>query len=220
MKFITALVITTISTIASTAVVSSSKTDNIAVLDGLGNVADNVASAPTNNNLVDGSNTSNSNGSGGKPSASQHRAQKSHRIAERRARVKAAIANLPHEPNSNLEKMTDEELAKAVEAAEESSSGKFGLNPGGGFIRKARQDLKESQMSEGERKLWGNGGNGDPYQPAGGMTTETDYYGEDLFILHATLCHVFVHMMCTLITISPSSCKHNQQTSGNRPTVS
>mmetsp|Transcript_16430 Transcript_16430/g.35517 ORF Transcript_16430/g.35517 Transcript_16430/m.35517 type:complete len:643 (+) Transcript_16430:331-2259(+) len=179
MKFFTALVITTTAALASTAVVvSSSKIDTAAaVVDGLGNIVNNDA-APTNNVP----------GSGGKPSAAQHRAQKSTRMAERRARVKAAIANLPNEPNSQLERMNEGELEKAYLAAEESAKlrglkrnaedGNANDNPGGGFIRKATQELKESQQQQEDlgRKLWGNGGNGNPYEPAGGLAEETNYY--------------------------------------------
>ena len=141
----------------------------------------------------------NSNGSNNmpKPSISELRATKSQRMAQRRTRVKAAIANLPNEPNSNLHRMSDEELDKAYLAAEESAKKQRGLknkdatttnknknNPGGTFIRRAKQDLMDDRaelrlMEDGrmERKLWGNGGNDDPYAPAGNLVAETNYYG-------------------------------------------
>lgn len=179
MKFVPAMVIATTAALAlSTVAVSSTATaaaEAAAVVDGLGNILNHDdASEPLPGVTQPGS--------GGKPSAAQHRAQKSTRMAERRARVKAAIANLPNEPNSQLQRMSEGELEKAYLAAEESAEmrglkrGKEARNdnPGGGFIRKATQELKESE--DLGRKLWGNGGNGDPYEPAGGLAEETNYY--------------------------------------------
>ena len=110
---------------------------------------------------------------GGKPSAAEHRAQKSQRMAERRARVKAALANLPHDPESKLQRMTPDELEKAANAAEEGArklAEEKGVKVETGFIRKAQKDLSG-------RKLWGNGNNYDPYEAAGGLVGETEYYG-------------------------------------------
>jgi len=101
-------------------------------------------------------------------------------MAERRARVKAAIANLPNEPDSHLQRMSAEDLEKAYGAAEESArvrglkrDGMVNNNPGGGFIRKAKQELEVNE--DLGRKLWGNS-NVDPYEPLGGLAEETNYY--------------------------------------------
>jgi len=171
MKFLTALVISTTAALAlSTAAVSSTATttsETTSVVNGLGDIIHPNDNAPPP-------------GSGGKPTAAQHRAQKSHRMAERRARVKAAIANLPNEPDSHLQRMSAEDLEKAYGAAEESArvrglkrDGMVNNNPGGGFIRKAKQELEVNE--DLGRKLWGNS-NVDPYEPLGGLAEETNYY--------------------------------------------
>ena len=160
-----------------------------------------------------------------KPSISELHATKSQRMAQRRTRVKAAIANLPNEPNSNLHRMSDEELDKAYLAAEESAK-KRGLkqdttnagggrnknNPGGTFIRRAKQDLMDDRatlrlMEDGrmERKLWGNGGNGNPYAPAGNLVTETNYYGTFIYMYVVFVC-VVLFILCALRGCKYSIC--------------
>eukprot|EP00579_Thalassiosira_antarctica_P025757 CAMPEP_0202017818 /NCGR_PEP_ID=MMETSP0905-20130828/38005_1 /ASSEMBLY_ACC=CAM_ASM_000554 /TAXON_ID=420261 /ORGANISM="Thalassiosira antarctica, Strain CCMP982" /LENGTH=159 /DNA_ID=CAMNT_0048578593 /DNA_START=148 /DNA_END=623 /DNA_ORIENTATION=- len=118
-KFITALVAATTAALATSAMATSKIDANIMaemVIDP------SAASAPTNN--VPGANpgaTANTNyqgNPGGKPSAEQHRALKSQRMAERRTRVKAAIANLPNEPDSKLQRMSEEELERAMKASD------------------------------------------------------------------------------------------------------
>lgn len=192
------IVVTTISAIASTAVVISGE-EVIINSNGVG--SNNNDASPTNN--IPGRNMP-------KPSISELHATKSQRMAQRRTRVKAAIANLPNEPNSNLHRMSDEELDKAYLAAEESAKKQRGLkqdttnagggrnknNPGGTFIRRAKQDLMDDRatlrlMEDGrmERKLWGNGGNGNPYAPAGNLVTETNYYGTLIYIyMYVVFC--------------------------------
>ena len=194
------IVVTTISAIASTAVVISGEE----VIINSNGVNNNDA-APTNN--IPGRNMP-------KPSISELHATKSQRMAQRRTRVKAAIANLPNEPNSNLHRMSDEELDKAYLAAEESAK-KRGLkqdttggrnknNPGGTFIRRAKQDLIDDRatlrlMEDGrmERKLWGNGGNGNPYAPAGNLVTETNYYGTFIY-MYVVFLFVLFCLVCAL----------------------
>lgn len=184
MKLITALIVATTAAIASTSIVvgASSKMTVDKSAD--------AAAAPTNDRAFNSV-----NGGGGKPSASQHRAQKSARMAERRARVRAAIANAPNEAASGatLRRMSPEELAEAERAADESARAKFGSgggggsnNPGGGFIRRARKELEESS----DRKLWGNGNGNDPYEPAGGLVEETSYYGEKGAADAAACCYL------------------------------
>ena len=165
-----------------------------------------VAFAPTNDINV---NTYN----GGKQSAAQHHAQKSRRMAERRARVIATIAansnddiNNPqrgaHESSNYdnkarshfLSRMTEDELELAYLTAEASSRIR-GLkvdefNNGGEFIRRAMQELKDNEEEislKGGRKLWGNGGNADPYEPSAGLAEETSYYGKYFLVVFSCL---------------------------------
>jgi hypothetical protein len=199
MKFPRGIFVATMAVLASAAVVVTETTsfqrlDEVRVVSKVG-----VAFAPTNDIHV---NTYN----GGKQSAAQHHAQKSRRMAERRARVIAAIAvasasnddvNNPQRgahKSSNyddkarsrfLSRMTEGELEQAYLAAE-ASSRISGLkvdefNKGGEFIRRATQELKDNEekiTTTGGRRLWGNGGNSDPYEPSAGLAEETSYYGE------------------------------------------
>eukprot|EP00581_Thalassiosira_minuscula_P033431 CAMPEP_0183765588 /NCGR_PEP_ID=MMETSP0739-20130205/11046_1 /TAXON_ID=385413 /ORGANISM="Thalassiosira miniscula, Strain CCMP1093" /LENGTH=618 /DNA_ID=CAMNT_0026004285 /DNA_START=133 /DNA_END=1989 /DNA_ORIENTATION=- len=152
---------------------------------------DHPDAVPGANHKNDATNSNNpyQGNPGGKPSASQHRAMKSQRMAERRARVKAAIANLPHEPNSKLQRMSEEELKRAMEAsdlvAKEKRELRMGwekevkrregrLNGGRGGDKDGKYDIDvEDDLG---RRLWGNSGNGDPYEPMGGLVEEADYY--------------------------------------------
>ena len=214
MKVLTALAIAA----ATAAALSTTAMATVAEVAANGNLGNDATAAPANN-IIPGANPSSSGNAnksnnnpyegnpGGKPSASQHRALKSERMAERRARVKAAIADLPNEPDSKLHRMDSAELESAVEAAEESArrrglkfesmqnGGRNNDNPGGGFIRKAKTEMEKNlEEEEGRRRMWGNEGNGDPYEPMGGLVEETNYYGESLFDTHATDI-AFVHVM-------------------------
>ena len=104
--------------------------------------------------------------------------------------------------------MTPEELEAAYSNAEESAKdrglkNKEGGMPDNGFLRKAHEDLKESEDDAKRRKLWGSGGS-DPYEPAGGLVEETDYYGEFSFLVWRALqlllpmfCHYFLYFFLT-----------------------
>lgn len=120
-----------------------------------------------------------------KPTADEHRAQKSRRMADRRERVRRAIANLPNEPESMLHPMSAEELDAALEATQRRARERFGDGSAAAEaernVRRARKEV--AGMSDEERRLWGSGSfggssNGDPYAPAGGLVTETEYFGE------------------------------------------
>lgn len=155
---------------------------------------------PTNNN---NNNILGSERKGGKlpPSAAELLAQKSRRMAERRARVAEALYNLEHQQSSSSSssntdngegnqnnnkltwhRMTKDELEQATLAAEQSAStlnlqgDEFGAN-GGKLLRRARQEMLDSTSSKGEeeRKLWGNIYS-DPYDPAGDLVSEATYY--------------------------------------------
>jgi len=197
MNFLRGIFVATTAMLASAAAVvtgatSSQLLDELRVVSQVG-----VAYALTNDINV---NTYN----GGKKSAAQHHAQKSRRMAERRARVIAAIAATSNDDINNpqrgahessnydnkaglhfLSRMTEDELELAYLTAEASSRMR-GLkvdefNNGGEFIRRALQELKDNEEEirlNGDRKLWGNGGNSDPYEPSAGLAEETSYYGE------------------------------------------
>ena len=168
---------------ASAVVVSAGAVSSFNVeLDGM----------PMNNLLHD---------NGGKPSSEQHHAHKSRRMAERRARVIAAIATnadpqvvgVAHESghkngknNVNekvhrsgfMSRMSEDELEQAYAAAEATSKMR-GLkidefNNGGEFLRRAKQELKANEVYS--RNLWGNGANTDPYDSTAGLVDETKYY--------------------------------------------
>ena len=128
-----------------------------------------------------------------KPTADEHRAQKSRRMAERRERVRQAIANLPNDPDSVLQPMSAAELDAALEAAKLQplrAKERFGDNYKSEVMAETEQNIRVvrqqmSEMSDEERKLyWGSGsfghggGNDDPYAPAGGLSAETTYYSE------------------------------------------
>jgi len=79
--------------------------------------------------------------------------------------------------------MSAEELDAALEATRLQAKERFGdksaMAETERNVRRARQDVAE--MSDEERKLWGGGsfggnGNSDPYEPAGGLVTETEYW--------------------------------------------
>jgi len=178
MKVITSLVLATVAAAFGTSVVATSKIDAVEV-GANGMTGADAASAPTNNLPRASKRNPYEGNPGGKPSAAQHRAQKSRRMAERRERVKAAIANLPNEPESRLRRMSAEELERAMRASDEAA-GKYGID-----VEEQKRGLKlglrrEKELLEEDlgRKLWGNGNsNGaDPYDPAGGLVEETNYY--------------------------------------------
>ena len=153
------------------------------VINSNANNNEGYASSPTNNNIPSGHNMP-------KPSATQYHAQKSQRMAERRARVREKLANLPNEPNSHLQRMSDEELEQAYLAAEESAKKRgYKKDVKGGFIRKAKEDLKKhgDELKE-RRKLWGSSSwatQDDPYAATGGMADTTQYYGEFSLLCHS-----------------------------------
>jgi len=195
MKFRKMISLAIIAGLSSAAVLdtraASSQLDEAPVVSKIG-----VAFAPTNDIDIKTYN-------GGRQSATEHHAQKSRRMAERRARVIAAItaasasnddvnnlqygAKVSSNNNDNarsrfLSRMTIDDLEKSYVAAEASSK-MHGLrgdefNKGGEFIRSVAQELKNNEdtlRNEG-RKLWGNGGNLDPYESWAGSAEETGYY--------------------------------------------
>jgi hypothetical protein len=197
MKFRKMISLAIIAGLSSAAVLdtraASSQLDEAPVVSKIG-----VAFAPTNDIDIKTYN-------GGRQSATEHHAQKSRRMAERRARVIAAItaasasnddvnnlqygAKVSSNNNDNarsrfLSRMTIDDLEKSYVAAEASSK-MHGLrgdefNKGGEFIRSVAQELKNNEdtlRNEG-RKLWGNGGNLDPYESWAGSAEETGYYGK------------------------------------------
>ena len=137
-------------------------------------------------------------------SPQQLRAQKSRRIAERRARVAEALLEVPdHDTPTNKNsklawhRMSDEELEHATRAAEESARSlqlndeEFGAQ-GGKLLRRAHQELTEASTNEHGRKMWGTIYS-DPYEPAAGLVSEAEYYGEKkrgggLQLLHSLSC--------------------------------
>ena len=199
MNFLRGIFVATTAVLASAAAVvtgakQSQLLDELRVASQVG-----VAYAPTNDMNV---NTFN----GGKKSAAQHQAQKSRRMAERRARVIAAIAATSNNDINNpqrgaressnydnkarshfLSRMTEDELELAYLTAE-ASSRMHGLkvdefNNGGEFIRRAMQELKDNEEEirlNGGRKLWGNGGNSESWA---GLAEETSYYGEFFLVV-------------------------------------
>jgi len=178
MKFITALVLATAAAVLGTSAVATSKIESVEINSS----GADAASSPTNN--LPGMNPKQiyQGNPGGKPSASQHRARKSQRMSDRRARVKAAIANIPNEPDSKLQRMSREELDRAMQASDEAAR-KHGVNVEGqkrglkmGLRREEELEAKEMLEKDLGRKLWGNTGYGDPYEPAGGLVEEYDYY--------------------------------------------
>lgn len=167
----------------------------------------NFAGGEPTNNYDNNNNILGGERKGGKlpPSAAELLAQKSRRMAERRARVAEALYSLEHEQSSSSSssssytdngevnqnnnkltwhRMTQDELEQATLAAEQSAStlslqgDEFGAN-GGKLLRRARQEMLDSTSSKGEeeRKLWGNIYS-DPYDPAGDLVSEATYYGE------------------------------------------
>jgi len=96
MQYLPAIWLATTVAIASTTLVVFG--DEIIINSNANN--EGYASSPTNNNIPSGHNMP-------KPSATQYHAQKSQRMAERRARVREKLANLPNEPNSHLQRMSD-----------------------------------------------------------------------------------------------------------------
>ena len=155
---------------------------------------------PTNNNNNNIPGRSERMGGKLPPSAAELLAQKSRRMADRRARVAEALYNLDHQQSSNTHngegtqnnnklswhRMTQDELEQATLAAEQSASilnlqgDEFGAN-GGKLLRRARQEImldsRSTTSGEEERKLWGNIYS-DPYDPAGDLVSEATYYGE------------------------------------------
>ena len=180
MQYLPAIWLVTMAAIASTTLVVFG--DEI-INSNANNNNEGYASSPTNNNIPSGHNMP-------KPSATQYHAQKSQRMAERRARVREKLANLPNEPNSHLHRMSDEELEQAYLAAEESAKKRgYKKDVKGGFIRKAKEDLKKhGDELEERRKLWGSSSwvtQDDPYAATGGMADTTQYYGEFFSVMYS-----------------------------------
>lgn len=162
-----------------------------------------AAGEPTiSSRMHNGNNMNSANDRKFPPSASELLAQKSRRMAERRARVAEALYNLEQQqssssssasPNNNNDntrntklswhRMTQSELEQATHAAELSATTlnlkgeEFGAN-GGKLLRRAQQELFDGRGGDEEgRKLWGNIYS-DPYDPAGDLVSEAAYYGE------------------------------------------
>ena len=184
-----ALFLLIITAMASAVVVSEAKEDS------------------TNNNHVSNSNNNNSMGTQQHqqpPSTTEILAQKSKRMAERRARVAEALSNLDlhhqqqqsqtdtenhhhhQQPRKNTSshnnlswhRMTHDEIEQASYAAEYSASTILNLKEEefGAQGGKLLRRVQE-ELKESNRKLWGNIYS-DPYDPAGDLVSEATYYGE------------------------------------------
>ena len=178
---------------------------------------------------------------GGKPSAAQHRADKSRRMDERRRRVRETLAQAPHDPSTRLQRMDADALERALAASEARAREREGGDGGTaaaqvrglaeGLARERQRGSVRRPAEEhgrpagagarGERALWGNsgGGGGDPYEAAGGLASETAYYGEGRPVArtrHPPLPVWACHTLNTAIRFSPDG----RQTSGSRRTGS
>ena len=117
----------------------------------------------------------------------QIQATKSQRMAERRERVRKALAT----PGSRLNRLSDAEMADITNAAVQREVAEASIRGGNGWEEKVESLKKEGGRAlegeehqwirrvnvDSERTLWGNGASSyDPYGSSAGLASETQYY--------------------------------------------